>query len=88
MTDIEIYTREWCSYCEMAKMLLDSKGLTYREIDVTSDAVRKQEMIQRSGRHTMPQVFIGSQSIGGYDDLLRFNATGELDRILGITNKT
>jgi glutaredoxin 3 len=72
----------------MAKMLLDSKGLTYREIDVTSDAVRKQEMIQRSGRHTMPQVFIGSQSIGGYDDLLRFNATGELDRILGITNKT
>lgn len=84
MVDIEIYSKEWCPYCAKAKALLASKGLNYREIDVTSDAVGEQKMIERSGRRTVPQIFLDGDGIGGYDDLAQLNATGELDRRLGI----
>ncbi len=83
MKKIEIYSKDWCPYCSKAKALLKSKGLTYTEIDVTSDTDRETEMIERSGRRTVPQVFIEEQSIGGYDDLAQLNATGELDTLLG-----
>jgi alkyl hydroperoxide reductase subunit F len=83
MADIEIYTKEWCPYCAKAKALLKSKGLSYQEIDVTSDEQRQQEMVARSGRRTVPQVFLNGQPLGGYDDLANLNATGELDRRLG-----
>jgi alkyl hydroperoxide reductase subunit F len=68
--------------------LLRSKGLPYREIDVTSDETLQQEMIQRSGRRTVPQIFLDGESIGGYDDLANLNATGELDRRLGMSRET
>lgn len=83
MADIEIYTKEWCPYCAKAKALLKSKGLSYRELDVTSDEQRQQEMVARSGRRTVPQIFLDGQPLGGYDDLANLNATGELDRRLG-----
>jgi len=83
MADIEIYTKEWCPYCAKAKALLKSKGLSYRELDVTTDEQRQQEMVARSGRRTVPQIFLDDQPLGGYDDLANFNATGELDRRLG-----
>ena len=83
MADIEIYTKEWCPYCAKAKALLKSKGLSYRELDVTADEQRQQEMVARSGRRTVPQVFLDGQPLGGYDDLANLNATGELDRRLG-----
>lgn len=82
MADIEVYFKEWCPYCHRAKALLESKGLAYKEIDVTSDSIREQEMIQRSGRWTVPQIFIDGESVGGSDDLALLNATGELDRWL------
>ncbi len=82
MADIEVYSKEWCPYCHRAKALLESKGLAYKEIDVTSDSIREQEMIQRSGRWTVPQIFIDGESVGGSDDLALLNATGELDRWL------
>lgn len=84
MASIEIYTKKWCPYCAKAKALLESKGLDYQAIDVTSDISREREMIRRSARRTVPQIFIEGQSIGGYDDLALLNATAELDRILGI----
>jgi alkyl hydroperoxide reductase subunit F len=84
MADIEIYSKEWCPYCAKAKALLRSKELAYREIDITYDAEREQEMIERSHRRTVPQVVIDGQPIGGYDDLAQLNVTGELDRRLGI----
>lgn len=84
MANIEIYSKEWCPYCTRAKSLLRSKKLKYEEIDVTSDAVREQEMVGRSRRRTVPQIFIDNESIGGYDDLAHLNATGELDRILNL----
>lgn len=84
MADIEIYTKDWCPYCAKAKALFRSKGLSYHESDATSDEQIQQAMIQRSGRRTVPQIFLDGESIGGYDDLANLNATGELDRRLGI----
>ncbi len=84
MAKIEIYSKEWCPYCTKAKALLRSKGLEYEEIDVTSDAEGELEMIERSQRRTVPQIFIDGQSVGGYDDLAKLNATAELDRLLNI----
>lgn len=82
MADIEVYSKKWCPYCHRAKALLESKGLTYKEIDVTFDTDREQEMIQRSGRWTVPQIFIDGEGIGGSDDIAQLNMTGELDRRL------
>ena len=82
VADIVVYSTERCSYCVMAKKLLESKGLTYREIDVSHDEALQQEMVERSGRRSVPEIFIDDDFIGGYDDLARLNATGELDRRL------
>ena len=82
--DIVVYSTEVCPYCVMAKKLLKSKGLTYREIDITHDEALQQEMVARSGRRTVPEIFIDDDFVGGYDDLARLNATGELDRRLGL----
>jgi len=83
MANIEIYSKEWCPYCAKAKALLKAKGLSYQEIDVTTDEAQQQEMVARSGRRTVPQIFLDGASVGGYDDLANLNATGELDRRLG-----
>jgi alkyl hydroperoxide reductase subunit F len=84
MKNIEIYSKDWCPFCSKAKSLLQSKQLEYVEVDITSDLQHEQEMITRSGRRTVPQIFIDGESIGGYDDLANFNATGELDQLLGL----
>ena len=84
MADIEVYSTERCPYCVMAKRLLTSRDLEYREIDVTHDDVLRRDMEQRSGRRTVPQILIDGEPVGGYDDLARLNATGELDRRLGL----
>ncbi|MGE0826399.1 MAG: glutaredoxin 3 [Candidatus Binatia bacterium] len=84
MSAIQIYTKTWCPYCAKAKALLHAKGLEYDQVDVTSDEAVQQEMIRRSGRRTVPQIFINGESIGGYDDLANLNATGELDYRLGL----
>jgi alkyl hydroperoxide reductase subunit F len=81
---LKVYTKEWCPYCTKAKALLRSKQLDFEEVDVTSNAEAEQEMIKRSQRRTVPQIFISERSVGGYDDLSQLNATGELDRLLNI----
>jgi len=85
MKKIEMYTKEWCPYCAKAKMLLKSKGLEYEEKDVTSNISLEQEMIERSKRRSVPQIFIDDVHIGGYDDLASFNASGELDQQFGLS---
>ncbi len=82
MTNIDIYTKSWCGFCVRAKSLLDRKGLTYTEIDVTADGAKELEMLRRSGARTVPQIFIYDQSIGGYDDLLALEAKSDLDQLL------
>jgi alkyl hydroperoxide reductase subunit F len=83
MAQIEIYTKQWCPYCLKAKALLRAKDVAYDEVDVTSDEARQAEMVERSGMRSVPQIFLDGEKVGGYDDLARLNATGELDRRLG-----
>jgi alkyl hydroperoxide reductase subunit F len=83
MANIEVYSKAWCPYCAKAKALLKAKELPFTEIDVTHDRDLQRVMIERSGRRTVPQIFIDGEAIGGYDDLASLNATGELDRKLG-----
>jgi glutaredoxin 3 len=83
MPKIEIYTKAWCPYCARAIKLLESKGATYEEFDVTMGGPKKSEMVERSGgRTTMPQVFIDGRHIGGSDDLAALDARGGLDPLL------
>jgi len=82
MAEVTIYTTVACPYCVQAKRLLAQKGIPYTEIDVTTDAARRHEMIQASGRRTVPQIFIGERSIGGFDELYDLEQSGELDALL------
>lgn len=82
MSDIQMYTKSWCGFCRRARSLLEAKGLDYAEVDVTDNRGEEREMIRRSGRRTVPQIFIGERSIGGYDDLVVLDSGGELDRLL------
>ncbi len=66
---IEIYTGQNCGYCRAAKALLDSRGFSYTETDVSSDDAKRREMVERSQRRTVPQIFIDGKSIGGYVEL-------------------
>jgi alkyl hydroperoxide reductase subunit F len=86
MNKIEIYSKDWCPYCAKAKSLLQSRQIDYSEIDITADRAQEQEMIERSNRRTVPQIFIDGESIGGYDDLASVNASGELDQRLGLSS--
>jgi glutaredoxin 3 len=80
--DVVIYLTGWCPYCERARALLSRKGLAVREIDVEDDPKLREEMIARSGRRTVPQIFVGEKHVGGCDDLLALDASGELDRLI------
>ena len=78
---ITIYTTAWCGYCQRARRLLQDKKLAFTEIDVEDTAGAREEMMSRSNRRTVPQVFIGTRHIGGCDDLYALDRSGELDRI-------
>ncbi len=82
MANVEIYSKSWCGYGARAKALLDAKGVTYADIDVTADREKALEMIQRPGAHTVPQIFIDGERIGEQDDLFALEAKGNLDRLL------
>ena len=82
MANVEIYSKSWCGYCARAKALLDAKGVAYTGVDVTTDREKELEMIQRSGAHTVPQIFIDGEPIGGADDLFALEAKGDLDWFL------
>jgi glutaredoxin 3 len=84
MIPIEIYTTRYCPYCHAAKRLLSHKGVEFTEIDVSSDAKRRSEMVERAnGRMTVPQIFIGATHVGGYDELYALDQAGQLDPLLG-----
>ena len=84
MPTIEIYSTAMCPYCVRAKMLLQSKGMTWDEIRIDLDQSRMQEMLERSKRRSVPQIFIDDYHVGGYDDLAELNAFGKLDPLLGL----
>ncbi|MEW8525323.1 MAG: glutaredoxin 3 [Candidatus Thiodiazotropha endolucinida] len=78
MTDVSIYTKPNCPYCSHAKALLESRGIAYVELDVTEDPKILTEMVERTGGRTFPQIVVGSQAIGGYDDLQKLDGNGQL----------
>ncbi|NJM50567.1 MAG: glutaredoxin 3 [Sphingomonadales bacterium] len=80
---IEIYTTFTCPYCSRAKQLLQTKGAAYTEYDVTMDQAKRAEMAHRApGARTVPQIFIGGVSIGGFDDMNALDKAGKLDPML------
>jgi thioredoxin reductase (NADPH) len=83
MAQIVMYTKSWCPYCDRAKSLLSQKGQTWQEIDVEAQPEKRDEMISRAGRTTVPQIFIGDVHVGGFDDLAALERAGKLDALLG-----
>jgi len=83
MAEIVMYTRSWCPYCDRAKRLLAAKGQSWREIDVEASDAARDEMIAKSGRRTVPQIWIGDRHVGGFDELAALEDAGELDPLLG-----
>ncbi|MBU6444872.1 MAG: glutaredoxin 3 [Alphaproteobacteria bacterium] len=82
MPKITVYTTPICPYCSRAKALLKKKGAEFEEIDVYMDADLRAEMEEKSGRRTVPQIFVGDTHVGGCDDLYALDAAGGLDPLL------
>ncbi|WP_316366186.1 glutaredoxin 3 [Candidatus Thiodiazotropha sp. CDECU1] len=78
MSDVAIYTQPSCPYCSHAKALLESRQIAYEELDVSGDPQVLTEMIERTGGRTFPQIMVGNQAIGGFDDLRSLDSNGEL----------
>ncbi len=82
MSEIIIYTTKICSYCVMAKRLLDKKAVRYTEINVDSEPGLRDQLIEKTRRRTVPQIFIGDRHIGGFDDLYALDQQKGLDPLL------
>ena len=79
---VVMYVTDWCPYCARARSLLRSKGVSIEEIDVDAVPGARSEMMARSGRSTVPQIFIGATHVGGSDDLQALDESGGLDPLL------
>lgn len=82
MATVIMYSTAYCPYCRQARELLEQKGVTYTDIRIDDDPSKRDEMIAKSGRHTVPQLFINGQSIGGCDDMYALEDQGHLDELL------
>jgi glutaredoxin 3 len=79
---VEMYANTWCPYCAAARALLATKQVRIVEINIEEVPERRAEMLARSGRRTVPQIFIGATHVGGYDDLAALEQAGQLDPLL------
>ena len=84
MASVTIYTRDFCGFCARAKSLLESKGVAFTEYNATTNPDYRQEMMDKSGRNTFPQIFIGNKHVGGCDDLHALDREGKLDALLAV----
>lgn len=83
MATVRMYTTAVCPYCIRAKQLLKNRGVEQlEELRIDQDAQARTEMMERTGRRTVPQIYIGDQHVGGFDDLLALDKKGELDTLL------
>ena len=80
---VRMYTTRWCPYCIAARRLFDSLGVSYEDTDVGADPALRAEMERRSGRHTVPQIWIADRHVGGFDDVNALHARGQLMPLLG-----
>lgn len=83
MKPVKLYTTPYCPFCVRAKRLLDRKKVPYEEIDVAGDDEARIALAERTGRRTVPQIFIGEEHVGGSDDLHELEQQGKLDAMLG-----
>lgn len=81
MSNIKVYTSPYCGYCSAAKHLLASRGYEFEEIDLWGNPILMQEIMRKSGQRTVPQIFIGEHSVGGYRELLAAASSGELEAL-------
>lgn len=82
MKDVVIYTTRYCPFCIRAKYLLDNKNVPYKEISVDGKPELRAEMTAKAGRHTVPQIWIGGHHVGGCDELMAIERSGQLDKLL------
>ena len=82
--EVIMYSTRFCPYCMRARHLLKKKGVAFEEIPVGGDSDLWEEMEQRSGRNTVPQIFINDKPVGGYDDIAILDLSDELDKLLGL----
>lgn len=85
MAKVVIYSSNYCPYCIRAKMLLEAKSVDYQEFTVDGEPALRAEMQEKSGRTSVPQIWIGDRHVGGFDDLWALDAKGELDELLNPT---
>ena len=83
MTDVKIYTTRFCGYCVAAKRLLRARSIPYEELDVSDDDAKRAWLVETTGQRTVPQIFIGGEAIGGYDELAALDRAGELAGLAG-----
>lgn len=79
---VVMYATRFCPFCMRARALLQEKQVHFREISVDGEPALRQEMVEKSGRYTVPQIWIGDTHVGGCDDLMALAQSGELDRML------
>ena len=79
---VVMYSTRFCPYCMRARALLDGKRVSYTDIDVDGRPELCAQMVELSGRHTVPQIWIGEQHVGGYDDIALLERQGRLDQLL------
>ncbi len=83
MPQVIVYSKETCPYCVMAKNLLKQKGVAdIQEIRIDLQPEERDIMIEKTGRMTVPQIYVGNFHVGGFDDLAKLNRSGELDKLL------
>ena len=82
VSEVVIYTTRWCPFCIRAKALFDQKGVSYQEVPVDGDPATRQQMAERAGQTSVPQIWIGGQHIGGCDQLYGLERSGGLDPLL------
>lgn len=82
MATVTVYTTPFCPFCLRAKALLRERGIEFAEVDLSADPALREEVSARSGRRTVPQVFIAGRSIGGFEELRALAARGELERLV------
>ncbi len=84
MPEVTMYCTSSCPFCTRAEKLLTKKGVKVKKINVEGDKASLKEMIKRTGRNTVPQIYIGDKHVGGFDDLSELDIMDELDPMLGI----
>ena len=85
MSNVVVYSSDYCPYCSRAKYLLENKGVAFEEINVSGDHETRDWLVNATGRRTVPQIFINDEPIGGFDELRALDLAGELDKKLAQT---